>query len=84
MPDWNGSRQLDRDSRSNPWFWAVNGSAGVLAAGAAVDVSIVFSINASLWGVAACYIALAPIGVALRNFGATALAKQASVQPGCP
>ena len=63
------------DARPTPWFWAVNGSAGVLAAGAAVGVSIAFSINVSLWVGAACYMALAPIGVALRNFGATAVAK---------
>ena len=58
-----------RDSRPTPWFWAVNGSAGVLAAGIAVGVSITFSISASLWVGAACYLILGPISIALHNLG---------------
>ena len=53
------------DTRPTPWFWAVNGAAGVLAAGTAVATSIVFSINISLWVGASCYLLLAPIGIAL-------------------
>jgi hypothetical protein len=55
------------DTRPTPWFWAVNGSAGVLAAGVAVATSIVFSINISLWVGASCYLLLAPIGFALAG-----------------
>jgi hypothetical protein len=57
------------DSRPTPWFWAVNGSASVLAASIAVATSIAFSINASLWIGAVCYLLLAPIGIALFRMG---------------
>lgn len=60
------------DRRPTPWFWAVNGAAGVLAASVAVGISITHSINASLWAGAACYLLLAPIGLALERAGATA------------
>ena len=53
------------DTRPTPWFWAVNGAAGVLAAGVAVCTSIAFSINVSLWVGAACYALLIPVGIAL-------------------
>jgi spermidine synthase len=53
------------DTRPTPWFWAINGSAGVLAAGTAVATSVAFSIDVSLWVGASCYLLLAPIGVAL-------------------
>jgi hypothetical protein len=52
------------DVRPTPWFWAVNGSVGVLAAGTAVARSVAFSINVSLWVGASFYLLLAPIGVA--------------------
>ena len=45
-----GMRLVNAIDRSpTPWFWAVNGACGVLAASVAVGVSIAFSINASLW-----------------------------------
>jgi len=58
-----------------PWFWAVNGAAGVLAASMAVASSIALSIDLSLWIGAACYILIAPIAIALASQpqGATAL-----------
>jgi hypothetical protein len=62
------------DSRPTPWFWAVNGAAGVLAAGLAVTVSIQFGISATLWIGAAFYFMLGPVGVALfdlRKRGST-------------
>jgi hypothetical protein len=46
------------DPRPTPWFWAVNGAAGVFAATLAVAVSIAFSINVTLWLGAACYLLL--------------------------
>lgn len=55
------------DAAPTPWFWAVNGASGVLAASLAVAISISFSINASLWIGAACYLAIAPVGVALAT-----------------
>jgi len=53
------------DSTPTPWFWAVNGASGVLAASLAVATSIAFSINVSLWVGAACYLAIGPVGMAL-------------------
>jgi hypothetical protein len=53
------------DSRPTPWFWAVNGAAGVLAAGLAVALSIAFSISVTLWVGAACYLLLGPVAVLL-------------------
>ena len=55
------------DARPTPWFWAVNGAAGVLAASLAVATSIAFSINASLWVGAVCYLLIAPVGIALAS-----------------
>ena len=43
-----------------PWFWGVNGAAGVLAAGVAVASSISFSIDATLRVGAVCYLLLVP------------------------
>jgi hypothetical protein len=64
-----GMRLVNRiDTRPTPWFWAINGSAGVLAAGLAVATSIALSINVSLWTGAACYLLLGPISLALRRF----------------
>jgi hypothetical protein len=55
------------DSRPTPWFWAVNGAAGVLAAGIAVLVSIHATISATLWCGGACYLLLAPIAINLAR-----------------
>jgi hypothetical protein len=55
------------DRRPTPWFWAVNGACGVLAASVAVGTSIAFSINVSLWIGAACYALLAPVAVVLER-----------------
>jgi len=52
------------DSRTTPWLWAVNGSAGVLASGAAVLVSIETSLNYALWIGALFYAVLALVGPA--------------------
>ena len=54
------------DSRPTPWFWAINGAAGVLAASIAVAVNITFSINVSIWLGAGCYLltGVAAIGLA--------------------
>lgn len=48
------------DRTPTPWFWAVNGACGVLAASVAVWVSIAFSISTSLWTGAICYLLLNP------------------------
>jgi hypothetical protein len=53
------------DARPMPWFWAVNGAAGVVAASAAILISIEWSINASLWLGALCYLLVGFVGLAL-------------------
>jgi hypothetical protein len=53
------------DPRPTPWFWAINGAAGVLAASIAVAVNIAFSINVSIWLGAACYGLIGIAAVAL-------------------
>lgn len=60
------------DARPTPWFWAVNGSASVLAASNAVGTSIAFSINMSLLIGASCYVLLGPVRVALSRVGLAA------------
>jgi len=55
------------DSRPTPWFWAVNGAAGVLAAGIAVLVSIHAAISTTLWCGGACYLLLGPIAIDLTR-----------------
>jgi hypothetical protein len=57
------------DQRPTPWFWAINGIAGVLASGLAVTISIEFSISATLWCGAVCYFLLGPIAVMLSKIG---------------
>lgn len=46
------------DTRPTPWFWSVNGAAGVLASGLAVIISMNFSIPATLLVGALCYLCL--------------------------
>ena len=46
------------DKGPTPWFWGINGAAGVLAASVAVLTSIVFGIDVTLWIGAACYFLL--------------------------
>jgi spermidine synthase len=51
---------ISRDDRPTPWFWGVNGAAGVLAAGLAVATSIAFSIDTTIRVGAVCYLLLVP------------------------
>jgi hypothetical protein len=53
------------DARPTPWFWAINGAAGVLAASIAVAVNIAFSIKVSIWLGAGCYLLTGIVAVAL-------------------
>jgi hypothetical protein len=55
------------DPRPTPWFWAINGAAGVLAASIALAVNIAFSINVSIWLGAACYALIGIAAVALMT-----------------
>jgi len=53
---------MSRDARPTPWFWGINGAAGVLAAGVAVACSIAFSIDTTIRIGAICYLVLIPTG----------------------
>ena len=72
------------DSRPTPWFWAINGASGVLAASVAVGTSIAFSINTSLWIGAACYLLVAPVSLMLHRVaqGARTLGRSPEILPG--
>jgi hypothetical protein len=53
------------DSRPTPWFWGINGAAGVLASISAVAVSLAFGIASTLILGALCYLLLIPVSLAL-------------------
>jgi hypothetical protein len=53
------------DRRPTPWFWGINGAAGVLAASVAVLTSIALSIDTTLRIGAVCYLILPAPALAL-------------------
>jgi hypothetical protein len=53
-----------------PWFWGINGAAGVLAASVAVVTSIAFSIDMTLRVGALCYLLIAAPAALLVFAGA--------------
>jgi spermidine synthase len=53
------------DSKPTPWFWGINGAAGVLASILAVALSLALGISATLVLGALCYFALVPVSLAL-------------------
>jgi hypothetical protein len=53
------------DSRPTPWFWGINGAAGVLASISAIVVSLALGITATLTAGALCYFLLIPVALAL-------------------
>jgi hypothetical protein len=55
-----------------PWFWGINGAAGVLAASVAVLTSITFGIDTTLGIGALCYLLVALPGLALLSPEASA------------
>ncbi len=57
------------DDGPTPWFWAVNGAAGVLASGMAVAVGTFVSINASFTIAAVCYALILPMAFGLAHLG---------------
>lgn len=52
-------------AQATPWFWGVNGAAGVLAAGLAVACSIAFSIDTTIRIGRVCYLILIPTALLL-------------------
>jgi hypothetical protein len=55
------------DRRPMPWFWGINGAAGVLASVFAVALSIASGINATFALSAACYLLLIPAMLVLMS-----------------
>ena len=72
------------DSRITPWLWAVNGSAGVLATGGAVLVSLETSLNHALWIGALGYSLLTIAGPQLLKLGAPRAEEQREPAPRTP
>ena len=62
-----------------PWFWGINGAAGVLASSLAVAVSIAFGISATLAIGAICYWLLIPAALVI---GFAPLPGDAGLSPG--
>jgi len=61
-----GMRLVNRiDPRPTPWFWGINGAAGVLAASLAVFTSIGIGIDATLRLGALCYLLLIPAALVI-------------------
>jgi len=64
----NDQSQAGRiDTRPTPWFWAVNGAAGVLGSGSAVLFSIHTSLDETLKVAAVCYGLLALVALMLGS-----------------
>jgi hypothetical protein len=53
------------DPQPTPWFWGINGAAGVLASVLGVMISMSLGINATMLISAICYLVLIPIGFTL-------------------
>jgi hypothetical protein len=67
------------DSRPTPWFWSINGAAGVLAASIAVAVNIGFSINVTIWLGAVCYLMTGIAAIALLGLASGDVQRRANV-----
>ncbi|HYM03187.1 MAG TPA: hypothetical protein VET85_09595 [Stellaceae bacterium] len=63
------------DARPTPWFWGINGAAGVLGAGIAVGCSITTSIDVTLRLGAVAYLVLAAAAIWLRGSKASGAAQ---------
>ncbi len=57
------------DPKPTPWFWGINGAAGVLASSLAVLCSMAYGISASLIFATLCYWLLVPAGVVVGFAG---------------
>jgi hypothetical protein len=66
------------DAKPTPWFWGINGAAGVLASISAVAVSLAFGITATLALGALCYLALIPAALGLMQPPAAASSSTAT------
>src|SRR5262249_48041468 len=53
------------DTRPTPWFWAINGAAGVFAASIAGAVNIPLSVSTRIFLSAICYLLVGAVALAL-------------------
>ena len=68
-----GMRWVERiDATPTPWFWGMNGAAGVLASVLAVVLGIAFGIHVTLMTAGACYLLLQPAFRVLDRLGGSA------------
>jgi hypothetical protein len=58
---------LEQNPKPAPWFWGINGAAGVLGSILAVAIGITFGIKVTLFLGAACYAMLVPAAMMLRG-----------------
>jgi len=64
------------DPKPTPWFWGINGAAGVLASIIAVTLSLALGIGATLALGALCYVGLVPSALALLQLQSAAAEKK--------
>ena len=64
------------DPKPTPWFWGINGAAGVLASIIAVILSLALGIGATLGLGALCYFLLIPVSLALLQTERIAATKE--------
>lgn len=60
------------DAKPTPWFWGINGAAGVLASILGVTISLALGIGATLALGALCYLLLVPVSLTLSQAKETA------------
>jgi spermidine synthase len=63
------------DAKPTPWFWGINGAAGVLASIIGVTLSLALGITATLVLGALCYVLLIPVSLALLQANETVAVK---------
>ena len=64
------------DPKPTPWFWGINGAAGVLASIAAIAISLALGITATMSLGALCYALVIPTSLALLKQEAAPLEKR--------
>ena len=72
------------DKTPTPWFWGINGAAGVLAASVAVLTSIEFGIDTTLRIGAICYLLLPGPAVLLVRYARAMRASGRSMRDEAP
>jgi hypothetical protein len=78
-----GMRLISAVNRKpTPWFWGINGAAGVLAASLAVALSIALGIGTTYMIGAICYLLLIPAAMSITGFGRSAAGRTCHASAG--